>query len=279
VPDLAVRGKGRALFPMPARASHSRPIMLRYNIPKWGGPGPQPATGPAAPIDADRPSVSRRQDRRAGFGVISVALHAAAIAALALVLTRPTQPPPPDELRVEMVFEQPAPPPEPVAEAPPEPPPPVAELPPEQPPPVAETPPPERPQPPKPRPPRPKPPLPRPTAQLSAEPPPTTSAPTMTPVAPVVDRNWQSAVSAWIAARKTYPEEARRRGEEGNVLVRLTVDRSGQVLEATVFRASGSVLLDEATLRLLGKAVLPAFPADMTLPRITIMTTMHYSLQ
>jgi periplasmic protein TonB len=107
----------------------------------------------------------------------------------------------------------------------------------------------------------------------------TTPAPVPTPAAPVVDRSWQAAVSAWIAARKTYPEEAQRRGEEGNVLVRLTVDRSGRVLEATVVKASGSALLDEAALRLLGQATLPAFPADMTLPSITIMTTMRYSLR
>ena len=105
-----------------------------------------------------------------------------------------------------------------------------------------------------------------------------TSTPTPAP-APIVDRTWQAAVSAWIAARKPYPEEAQRRGEEGNVLVRLTIDRSGRVLEATVVKASGSVLLDEAALRLLGQATLPAFPADMTFPRVTIMTTMRYSLR
>jgi periplasmic protein TonB len=86
-------------------------------------------------------------------------------------------------------------------------------------------------------------------------------------------------VSGWLAARKIYPEEARRRGEEGNVSIRFTVDRSGRVLETTIVTRSGSALLDEAALNLLRQAALPAFPADMTQERITITTTIRYSLR
>jgi protein TonB len=86
-------------------------------------------------------------------------------------------------------------------------------------------------------------------------------------------------VSGWLAARKTYPEEARRRGEEGHVSIRFTVDRSGRVMEAAIVTPSGSALLDEAALNLLRLAVLPAFPADMTQERITITTTVRYSLR
>jgi protein TonB len=100
-----------------------------------------------------------------------------------------------------------------------------------------------------------------------------------TPATPVVDPGWEAAVSRWLASRKTYPEEARRRGEEGSVAVRFTVDRSGRVVEAAVVAASGSPLLDEAALDLLRQAAFPAFPADMTQARITITTTVRYSLR
>jgi protein TonB len=99
------------------------------------------------------------------------------------------------------------------------------------------------------------------------------------PVAPMVDRGWQTAVSGWLSARKTYPEAARERGEEGAVAVRFTVNRSGQVVDAAIVSASGSTLLDEAALRFLRQAILPAFPPDMTQARVTITTTMRYSLR
>jgi protein TonB len=102
------------------------------------------------------------------------------------------------------------------------------------------------------------------------------------PAAPtglVVDPGWQASVFGWLASRKSYPEEARRRGEEGRVAVRFTVDRSGRVVDAAIVSASGSTLLDEATLTLLRQAVLPPFPVDMTQARITITTTMRYSLR
>jgi periplasmic protein TonB len=95
----------------------------------------------------------------------------------------------------------------------------------------------------------------------------------------VVDHAWTASVLGWLASRKTYPEEARRRGDEGNVSVRFTVDRSGRVVEAAIISASGSALLDEAALGLLRQAVFPPFPADMPQPRITITTTMRYSLR
>ena len=109
--------------------------------------------------------------------------------------------------------------------------------------------------------------------QAAMAPAPTASA------TPVVDPAWQASVFGWLASRKIYPDEARRRGEEGRVAVRFTVDRSGRVVEAAIVSASGSALLDEAALGLLRQAVLPAFPADMNQARITITTTMRYSLR
>jgi TonB family protein len=95
--------------------------------------------------------------------------------------------------------------------------------------------------------------------------------------APEMDRGWVAAVSAWLAAHRTYPAQARERDEEGNVSVRFTVDRSGRVVEAVIVKPSGSALLDEAALGLLRQAVFPAFPADMTQARTTITTTLRYS--
>jgi periplasmic protein TonB len=94
-----------------------------------------------------------------------------------------------------------------------------------------------------------------------------------------MDPAWAAAVSAWLAAHRTYPAQARERDEEGNVSVRFTVDRSGRVVQAVLVKPSGSALLDEAALGLLRQAVFPAFPADMTQAQVTVNTSIRYSLQ
>jgi protein TonB len=115
--------------------------------------------------------------------------------------------------------------------------------------------------------------------QAAPSPAPPSAATPVAPAPPSVDPRWQAAVSGWLAARKTYPEEARRRGEQGRVAIRFTVDRSGRVVDAAIVTASGSTLLDDAALSLLRQATLPAFPPAMTQDRITITTTMRYTLQ
>ena len=49
-------------------------------------------------------------------------------------------------------------------------------------------------------------------------------------------------------APPTYPEEARRRGQQGTVLLQLVVDASGAVRDAGVLHSSGHPLLDDAAL-------------------------------
>jgi protein TonB len=69
---------------------------------------------------------------------------------------------------------------------------------------------------------------------------------------------WNALLAAWLAANRRYPDEARRRNEEGEVTVRFTVTPGGQVSEAAVVKGSGFSALDAAALRLLQGATLPA---------------------
>jgi periplasmic protein TonB len=120
----------------------------------------------------------------------------------------------------------------------------------------------------------------RPPVPMSPRAEPSTPATAVAPAAaPVMDRGWVAAVSAWLAAHRTYPAQARERGEEGNVSVRFTVDRFGRVVEAVIVKPSGSILLDEAALGLLRQAVFPAFPASMTQAQVTVTTSIRYSLR
>jgi protein TonB len=94
-----------------------------------------------------------------------------------------------------------------------------------------------------------------------------------------MDQAWVASVSAWLAAHRTYPAQARERGEEGNVSVRFTIDRSGRVMEAAILKASGASLLDDAALNMLRRATFPAFPANMPQAQVTITTSIRYSLR
>lgn len=88
-----------------------------------------------------------------------------------------------------------------------------------------------------------------------------------------MSKSWKQALVAWFASHKVYPPEARRRGEEGNVAVRFTVEPSGQVVAVAVVHSSGSPRLDAAAEALLRNASLPPFEASM--PRTPITTTVE----
>jgi protein TonB len=95
----------------------------------------------------------------------------------------------------------------------------------------------------------------------------------------IIDASWQASVAGWLASHKTYPEVAQQRGEEGRVMIRFTIDRSGRVVDASLVGASGSALLDTAAMALVKGASFPPFPSSMAQERITITTAVRYTLR
>jgi periplasmic protein TonB len=98
-------------------------------------------------------------------------------------------------------------------------------------------------------------------------------------VARVISPSWQRALESWLADHKVYPESARRRGEEGDVTVRFTVERSGQVTDVTVVKSSGSPRLDAAAMAMLHGASVPPFDSAMTEEQITAAVQIRYRLE
>jgi protein TonB len=181
----------------------------------------------------------------------------------------PPQPEPPPPTAPQ---HQPEPPPPPVPQPLPEPPPP--------PPPLKPVPYPRTARPP-PRPAASRPtehPEERPLAPVQAAPAPSPAPSPPAAPAMTVDPRWARSVSGWLESHRVYPDEARRRGEEGRVALRFTVNRSGQVLDVEVVTSSGSKPLDEAALDLLRHAALPPFAPSMTEERITITMQIRYTL-
>jgi periplasmic protein TonB len=95
----------------------------------------------------------------------------------------------------------------------------------------------------------------------------------------MISAGWRSALGAWLQANKTYPEEARRRAEEGHAVVRFTVGHDGRVLEFQIIAATNSATLDAAIERLLRGAQLPPFPPEMDQGRVTVTLQIRYSLE
>jgi protein TonB len=86
-------------------------------------------------------------------------------------------------------------------------------------------------------------------------------------------------LGAWLQANKTYPEEARRRGEDGRATVRFTVSRDGRLLDFQLLSGTGSAILDAAVERLLRRARVPPFPADMDQEQVTVTLQIRYTLE
>jgi protein TonB len=107
---------------------------------------------------------------------------------------------------------------------------------------------------------------------------PAAGTPARDAAAAAVDGAWQQALGIWLAAHKTYPEQARRRGEEGRVAIRFTVNRSGRVLDVSVVGGSGSAALDAAASTLLRGAALPPFVASMPQEQVTVTVQLRYFL-
>jgi protein TonB len=207
---------------------------------------------------------------------ISIVLHVAAIAIAVLAFGRHA--PAAEDPAAIMVFVPPSPPAVETSESkptpeppPPEPQPPLPDFAPPPPPEALAVPdfkppppPPVTPPPPRPKPVPAKPPVvaaPRPAPATSAPPqlsvPPVTGAPAPT-AAPSIVPGWNVQLAAWLAAHKNYPSAARQRGEEGEVLIRFTVEDNGRVSDVSIDKGSGHADLDAAALRMLQGATLPA---------------------
>jgi protein TonB len=71
---------------------------------------------------------------------------------------------------------------------------------------------------------------------------------------------YYATVRKIIESKKRYPEEAKRKEEEGAVLVKFTIDEDGNVKDVALVRSSDSRILDKETLRLLNSLKFPPPP-------------------
>jgi len=69
-----------------------------------------------------------------------------------------------------------------------------------------------------------------------------------------VKQSYYAAVTARLESAKGYPKEARRRGYEGTVLVRVELERNGTLRACAVLQGSGRDILDKEALQTVRRA-------------------------
>ena len=90
--------------------------------------------------------------------------------------------------------------------------------------------------------------------------------------------DWNRGLLAYWLRHRYYPRQAAENGEEGQVVIELTVARSGHVDEVRVVSRSGSQWLDMAALGTFRNANLPPFTDEMREDRLTFPIPIHYYL-
>lgn len=91
----------------------------------------------------------------------------------------------------------------------------------------------------------------------------------------IIEENLQRLIRELIEERKRYPEAARRRGEEGAVELRLAVDPDGRLRDCTLYRPSGSTILDRDAVKL----VQSIFPIEESMDgELSTLVKIDYSL-
>ena len=74
------------------------------------------------------------------------------------------------------------------------------------------------------------------------------------PVDAVATARYEQLLVAWLERYKKYPSRARRMRIEGEVRLRIVIDRSGRMLQVGLAQASGSRLLDKTALAMARRA-------------------------
>ncbi|SDS17111.1 outer membrane transport energization protein TonB [Halopseudomonas xinjiangensis] len=92
-------------------------------------------------------------------------------------------------------------------------------------------------------------------------------------------KNYFSDLQSWLNEHKEYPPHLKKEKIQGTVTLQFAIDRSGNVLSASIKKSSGSPELDRAALDMLAKAEpLPPLPDSMKKDRISIAIPVEYSL-
>jgi periplasmic protein TonB len=100
------------------------------------------------------------------------------------------------------------------------------------------------------------------------------------PPRPGIEAAYLAALQARLERYKDYPRPARRRGEEGTVLLRFTINRYGMVIEHAIVQSSGFQSLDNSVEHMIRRAQpLPAIPHEMGRDWMQVILPVQFQLE
>ena len=74
-----------------------------------------------------------------------------------------------------------------------------------------------------------------------------------------------------IRSRQVYPKKALRDGVEGNVVVKVTIDKEGEIVNQQILKRSGSLVLDRGVLKMLRRSgPFPKIPNELNLEEFAL---------
>ncbi len=119
---------------------------------------------------------------------------------------------------------------------------------------------------------------------VAAAPPPSPSTedvqPSAQPARPGIEAAYLAALQARLERYKDYPRPAQRRGEEGTVLLRFTINRYGMVVEHAIVQSSGFQSLDNSVEHMIRRAQpLPAIPREMGRDWMEVILPVQFQLE
>ncbi len=74
---------------------------------------------------------------------------------------------------------------------------------------------------------------------------------------------YEQLISLWIEKHRIYPQQAREMGLQGEAVIRIRIDRAGNIHQISLHKSAGDPLLDRAALQMAQKAnPVPAVPEN-----------------
>lgn len=92
-------------------------------------------------------------------------------------------------------------------------------------------------------------------------------------------KSYFAKLMAWLHQHKNYPPELKKEKVQGVVVIKFSINQSGEVISASIKTGSGHASLDQAALDMLERAnPVPPIPEAMARERLTLAIPVEYSL-
>ncbi len=105
------------------------------------------------------------------------------------------------------------------------------------------------------------------------------SAPATAPVAARPDPSYLDRLATAIERERDYPQQSKRRGHEGRVVIHMVIAASGKLVSAHVLTGSGQEALDRAALGMVQRARLPPLTPGLGAESATFTIPIVFSIR